>query len=188
MKKKLYSNGIFVCDFEATGDDKVDAATCQKLLEEMGIAIKLTPIQAIFRQAYSFCKVAAKLYGEMNASPTNGIFAIPFVVNATFSIELYLKTLGHIYGADLKGHNLVELLDRLPEAACASINDAAPAAASKWKIEEKIDMRACLSELQNAFVEWRYLHERENTNELNIPQMIFVSEALHVACVKSGKT
>lgn len=187
MKKKLYANGVFVCEYESTGDNLKDMELCQNILAQRGIHKEITPIQAMFRQAVSFSQVAAGLYRDINASPQNGLFAAPFVVNSVFSIELYLKTLAAIHGRKLENsHELTKLFDVLPEAAHTAMKSVEPSIREKWGVPSNADYRQCLADLNNAFVEWRYLHERDNTPEVRIAHMIFVMEVLHEACRKSG--
>lgn len=66
----------------------------------------MTMVQAMFRQDASLCRVAALLYEDLNRKPSSGFTISPFVVNLTFLIELYLKTLGQIHSVTLKGHDL----------------------------------------------------------------------------------
>ena len=186
MKKKLYLNGAFVCEYKSTGDNAKDVVLCRDILKKKGLHKEVTELQAIFRQAYSFCKVAARLYADLNSSPSHGLFMAPFIVNSTFSVELYLKTLGAISGEKFTGHELTKLFDQLPENLKTAIKSGVPAAAAKWGLPMNTNFRDCLVELNGAFVQWRYAHESPNSSELKVAPLILVMEVLHQVCRESG--
>ena len=187
--KTLYVNGIAVGEVPATGDPYKDAEVAQQFLKDKGLYKETTLIQAMFRQALSFCSTAAYLYEkDFQKTPINVLSLAPFVVNSVFSIELYLKTLAQIHNRSLTGHELLKLFNSLPPEAHRAIEAAIPRCAQKWKLEIKIDFRDYIAELNNTFVEWRYLYEVGRTNAVYITPTIFVMEALHEACRSSGKT
>jgi hypothetical protein len=179
----LYANGIIVGEVEVTGDTAKDMEAARQLLRNKGLYKETTLVQAMFHQAVSFATTAAHLHRtDLLKAPRNGFSVAPFVVNSAFSIELYLKTLGQIHNKPLKGHELVNLFESLPVEAHQSIDAVLPDCVKEWGPPETIDLRTSISELNNAFVEWRYYYERGRTKAVRIEPMIFVMKVLHEAC------
>jgi hypothetical protein len=179
----LYLNGIVVGEVEVTGDSDRDREAALQFLKDNGLHKETTPAQAMFRQALSFATTAAHLHKtDLLRAPRNGFSVAPFVVNSAFSIELYLKTLGQIHNRALKGHELLKLFDSLPTEARQRIDVVMPDCLKEWGPAGGVDLRTCISELNNAFVEWRYCYEKYRTNEIQIDRMIFVMKVLHEAC------
>lgn len=187
--KTVYLNGIAVGQVPAMGDLEKDREVAQQFLKDKGLYKETTLIQAMFRQAVSFCTTSAHLYEkDLKKVPRNGLSVAPFVVNCAFSLELYLKTLAQIHGVSLRGHKLIEIYDSLPPEAHKAIEAAIPGLTKKWKLSGNIILRDYISELNNAFVEWRYCYEVGQTNMVRIEPTIFAMEVLHDACRSSGKT
>jgi len=176
--KKLYLNGKYVCEYESTGDDNKDVS----LLKEKGLYQETTPEQAIFSQALSFATTASYLYDrDLVTVPRNGMSVAPFIVNATFALELYLKALLGSYGTVLCEHDLLKLFDALPPESHDALRQNFGKAKWQCGIADIIEFRKVLAELRNAFVEWRYLHEGRASG-ITFRPMIFVMEVLHEAC------
>jgi HEPN domain-containing protein len=184
--RELLLNGVVVGRVEATGDFEKDAAVCLQFLKDNGLYQKTDPVKTIFRQALSFAKTASHLYRKgLSSRPWNVHDVSPFVVNSAFSIELYLKTLAQYHGTLLKGHDLLKLLGSLPAAARADINAVLPACRLEFPPVGQPELRECIAELANAFVEWRYLHEMARASAINIDRAIFVMKVMHEACKKA---
>lgn len=79
---------------------------------------------------------------------------IPAVVCLAFSIELGLKALAETEGTNLYGHELAKLFQGLPRG----LRDAL------WQRTglSRQDFDDALAQATDTFVEWRYVHEREN--------------------------
>jgi len=192
MKKRLHHNGQFVSEYESTGDDLKDIQIVEKIFVERGLNLpKPTLEQASFRQAISFTKIAADVFEKYIAKePPDGSGMAPFVVNAVFSIELYMKTLAFQHAKKLHGHEITKLFKKLPAAAKDEIERqlATLSVTSRWAcgISTIDDLRKVLDELDTAFQDWRYLHERNDSNPLKITFLptIFLAEVLHEACAK----
>jgi len=195
MKKRLFANGKFVCEYDAQPTPMEEIHLCHRLLREHGIETPATTEeQAIFRQASSFSTVAAKIYASDLAGPAprDGMVAVPFVVNAVFALELYLKAVSKLHDTSLRGHDLVDLFDKLPSSATNEIAAqlASAATSSRWKcgIATLDQFRESLSEMRNAFAEWRYLHEKDpEGSSVSIPPLIFAMETLHSVCANHPK-
>ncbi len=187
--KQLYANGKFICDYEDPGDRKRELDLCSKLLREHGIHPNTSPEQALFRQAVSFSTTSAYLYQrDLTTVPANGMSAVPFVVNAVFALELYIKTLAKLHAATLRGHDLAELFDELPADAIDTLQKELTTAATSSRFACGIaDIRAlktALEGMKNAFIEWRYLHEKDPSSGIDFPPLIFAMEVFHSACQK----
>jgi hypothetical protein len=189
MKKRFHHNGKYVCDYDSTGEPLKDIPIIHRLMAEHGVATTdVSPEQMIFRQANSFIATSAYLFEkDICATPPNAMAVAPFVVNAAFALELYLKTIALQRGKKLHGHELVRLFDKLPASGKVAIERQLEIVApvSQWQCEARTlaDLRSIVLDLNNAFVEWRYLHEKMGTlRQITFRPMIFLGEVLHETC------
>ncbi len=81
------------------------------------------------------------------------ILAVPAVVNLAFSIELYLKFLLAKNGKQCRGHKLLDLFDLLDSTIQQEIIDLTD--------YDKDEFKSLLSKHTEAFVEWRYMYEKD---------------------------
>ena len=185
-RHELVFNGIVVGEIEHTGDPKTDADVAMRFLKDNGLYKEISPLKTLFRQALSFNTTAVYLNSRgMTRSPWDGYLVAPFVVNSAFSIELYLKALGQAHGETMRGHDLIELLDKLPAAAHQAIDDVLPMCIAERGPAGAVDFRTCVGELKNAFVDWRYLHEKTHTDVIHIDRVIFAMKVVDEACRKT---
>ena len=182
--KTVLLNGIAVGEVMSTGDLQRDAAATREFLKAKGLHKEVTDFQAMFNQAMAFANTSALLYErDLKRTPRKGVSIAPFVVNAAFSIELYLKALAVKHGLKPpKGHELLKLFSKLPGSALAEIEKVSPRCAANRALEGYADFKAYLEGLNEAFVEWRYCYELERTRPVHIQPTIFVMEVLHEAC------
>lgn len=181
--KTVLLNGIAVGEVVSTGDIDTDAETVRQFLKNKGLDKEVTSFQAMFNQALAFANTSAYLYErDLRRSPRKGFSAAPFVVNASFSIELYLKALAQRHGIALRGHELTKLHRSLPKKALEAIDAVTPRCAANRNLGEAPRFTDYLKELNNAFVEWRYCYELEKTGAVHIEPAIFVMEVLHESC------
>lgn len=179
--KSIKFNGVIVGKVATTGDFEQDAAAARRLLKEKGLDEEISVAQYIFNQAQSFATAAAYIYKkDLMRSPRNGSTIAPFVVNCTFSIELYLKALAQKHNVPLRGHELVKLYQALPEAALSDIQVVIPACASQRNLIAP-NIENYLNSLNNAFVEWRYAYEFEKLGVVQIEPTLFVANVLFEA-------
>lgn len=160
VKKDILLNGILVGSYEAAGDNQKDAEAAMEILNKKGLLKEVTENDAMYGQANSFAEVANSIYNNgLKKSPYKGSSTAPFVVNAAFSIELYLKTIHNAYSNKIKGHNLAILYKNIPEKGkeifISASNDVRPL----YQLEADADIHSCLESLSNAFEKWRYLYE-----------------------------
>ena len=176
-------NGIIVGEVVSTGDTERDAETVRQFLKSKGLHKEISLYQAIYNQAVAFANTSAYLYErDLRRSPRKGISAVPFVVNAAFGIELYIKALAQKHGVALRGHELVKLYEALPAPALAQIEAVTPKCAANRALGETPDFPVYLASLNSTFVDWRYSYELEKTGPVHIEPTIFVMEVLHEAC------
>ena len=105
-----------------------------------------------------------------------------------YSIEVYLKTIHQLSGKFVKGHKLRAIYDSIPIDWQSKILDVAKRFSSDFDIEDFKEFPNYITELDNAFVEWRYLYEKERTGEVNIMPTIYLMKVLHEVCRETGKT
>ena len=181
--KAILLNGIVVGEVRSTGNTDQDAEAVRAFLKEKGLHKEVTPFQAVFNQAIAFANTSAHIYEKnLRRRPRNGFSPAPFVVNAAFSIELYLKALAQKHGKALRGHELVKLHHSLPTKAHLEINQVIPKCAAHRALGEQPNFTGYLQHLNDAFVKWRYSYELERTGTVHIEPTIFVMEVLHEAC------
>lgn len=187
-EKTLYLNGKSVCTYTAPADHAAEIDLCRQLLKDRGLWNPVSAEVILFGQAVAFAN-AAHLVFEKDLSGTpvrNGHSAGSFVVNSAFATELYLKTLGLLFGRKMHGHDLSKLFRELPPNALADIGKhlARLVPQDRWssKITSMADLGAVLQRHRNTFKNWRYLHEREQAEEFNFKEAIFTLQVLHEAC------
>ena len=158
--KKILLNGIVVGEYEPTGDVEKDIETVRAYLDERGLRKEISLNDTMFAQANSFAETANLLYSrDLFNSSYKGSTVAPFIVNACFSIEIYLKAIHEAYGESAKGHDLSKLYDNLNESAKITIDSAANDVRPQYTLPMEATFESCLSELNNAFVNWRYVYE-----------------------------
>lgn len=181
--KTVLFNGIIVGEVVSTGDYVRDTETVRQFLKDKGLHKETTLFQAMFNQAVSFANTSAYLYErDLRRLPRKGVSAAPFVVNAAFSVELYLKALAKKHGVALRGHELLKLYKALPVKALSEIEEVTPRCAANRALGEPPKFPEYIKELNNAFVDWRYCYELEKTGPVHIEPTIFVMEVLHECC------
>lgn len=162
-KKDILVNGIVVGSYEATGDYSVDVKTAEKIIKEKGLYKEITDNDRMFSQANSFAGIANDIYKDsFSSSPYKVNNAAPFVVNASFSIEIYLKTIHNAYGNNIKGHHLANIYKEMPKKGKEHFDNAAHDIRPKYKLDEGDNIISCLNSVSKAFEEWRYIYEKNN--------------------------
>ncbi|NTV06155.1 MAG: hypothetical protein HGA59_06560 [Chlorobiaceae bacterium] len=186
-------DGKFVGEIPDTGDFLKNIEAFEKYEKDFGIYTESHPAQAINLQAFTFGKIAINLFDDYLCAPvTNGDdaiqycnYAIPFIVNGAFSIELYLKTLHLIFSNPQKGHKLLILFNNLPEALQITIKQSANEFMIKHKLSPEPDLLAIFEVINSAFEDWRYLHEEgkeKKTRSFPVNEIIVLLETLSRVC------
>lgn len=181
--KTVLLNGVIVGEAPVTGDYDRDIEAARQVLKDKGVYKPVSRFQAMHAQAAAFANTSAYLYErDLKRPPRKGTSAAPFVVNASFSIEVYLKALAQKHGLTLRGHELTKLYKALPKPALAEIDAVIPRCAANRALDEEPDLPQYLRELNDTFVKWRYCYEHDRAGQVRIEPIIFVMEVLHEAC------
>ncbi len=152
-------------------DDSGDPLNNQERLIALAIEKGLIEIndqaEMMKSQAASFANVAIRLYEEnirnMKRDDRSSMQKVkdvisPYAVNISFSIEMYLKCLKMKYAQHLFKHELIILYDDLPDELKPKIDEKTIEVEEEWGISERKVFREYLRYLDNAFVQWRYIH------------------------------
>lgn len=184
--KELYVNGQLVGHYEATGDLEVDTRVAKQKLNELGYSNTEYPEwMHIRQQAIYFQDTCAYLmqYEHRRKKTERPFTLIPYVVNSAFCIELYLKALSAKHGKPIKReHKLLKLYRELPESAVADIAASVDQAARESQFEESPDVVAYLTELNDAFVKWRYAFESKQLGAVRHDVLRFLRMLMFLAC------
>jgi hypothetical protein len=133
--------------------------------------------------AQCFAQTAALLYAKcLNETPRQEpLLIVPFVVNASFACELFLKALAYRGQVCLKGHQLSTLFATLPNQERERLEQAWTAVAQRVECEPGLTLASAISELSNSFVEWRYTHEKERVSTASSAAIHLLLEVLEAA-------
>ena len=162
MKKSVVFNGIIVGEYESTGNLDEELSAVRSYLKEKGLWKPVSVNDSMFGQANAFAQTANLLYRrDFSRSPYKAPSMGPLVVNAVFSIEIYLKTIHEAYGNLRRGHHLLKLYDHLKDEPKNIILSAASDVRPRYKLSDDVTILTCLKDLNHAFEKWRYLYEHE---------------------------
>lgn len=132
--------------------------------------------------AQCFAETASLLYYTTLKEPRRQpLMIVPFVVNASFACELFLKALAHRGGASLKGHNLTKLLSALPVQERQRLELAWSVIADVTDNEAAESLESVFNQLSDSFVAWRYSHEKERVSTASSPSILLLLEVLDSA-------
>lgn len=188
--KTLYLNGIVVGEIATTGNRNNDLDAARQFLRDRGLDKRPSIAKTMLGQAVSFASAANHIYKkDLAKTPVNPLGIAPFVVNAAFGTEVYLKTLHRLSGSNPgKEHKLLALFDSLPTERMNDLLNAASRHAPEYRLEKDWRFRDLLKQVSTAFVDWRYLYERERVGEVHILHTIFIMKACHEACRPATET
>ena len=145
-----------------------------------------TMTQAMLRQAVAFATASRDLFEKYLAIAAPDAKAMePFVVNAAFAIEIYLKALHAGAGTRRKEHGLLELYDALPQP----IKDAIDATAAKLRSEYEGAgaFREQLAQLDEGFRRWQEVYESGWLKPVKVHPTVFLMHVLHEVCKSPAK-
>lgn len=130
--------------------------------------------------AQCFAQTATLLYNTtLKERPRqNPLLIVPFVVNASFACELFLKALGHLGGVSLQGHSLSKLLAAIPVKERQRLDEAWTAVAYDVNSDVDENLVSVVNDLSNSFVEWRYSHEKERVSTASSSAILLLLEVL----------
>jgi hypothetical protein len=108
--RKVYQNGIEIGEILNTGNLDPDIQSAKVWLEKRGLLKEAPKAQRIYGAAGAFLDTSVQLHQQIQERHTgpawDGRQAIPFVVNAAYAIELFLKAIGEATGKLSRGHDL----------------------------------------------------------------------------------
>lgn len=186
--KSLKLNGLIVGEYLGSDDQDEDMEAARDLLRAKGLYNPPSLVRVMLGQANAFAYVANATYVELanNRGPDKPIVAAPFVVNAAFSVELYLKTL-HVVtsGSHAHQHKLLDLYDSLPDTRRTELQDQAVLVAAEHGEGPQVQLRNLLTMLNDAFVQWRYVYELPRSGTIHLQQTILVMHACRDVCARA---
>ena len=148
MKKEILLNGVAVGEYESTGEIRKDIKIVQKYLKENGLWKDVSIVDSMFGQAQSFAQTANELYvNKICKKPRQPSAFSPFVVNAAFSIEVYLKAIHMLYGQRKSGHSIKGLYESLNKEAKNVIADLIKKIEPEYKLEPTTKFESILNDL-----------------------------------------
>lgn len=173
--------GEEIGSFISTGDDAKDATIAQDILALHG-AGPATEAQAMYLQGAAFATAAQLLDVELT-SKRNAFIAAPYVVNAAFALEVYLKSLYVALGVSAPGHHdLSKLLANVPADARTAIQIQIPKYWVGEAADENYDLSAIVDSMAGAFVGWRYYYEgKGGFMSVSPPRVMYALKVLHGA-------
>jgi hypothetical protein len=185
--KTLKLQGVIVGEYLGSDDYKEDIEAAREFLQNKGLWKTPSLPQTIYGHASAFAYVANATYEELQRrTPDKPIVAAPFVVNAAFSVELFLKALHAVNGQIKKGHKLVPLFDALSGAQRADLTSAAQHfGPAHGEAAGSVDFRALLVMLNDSFRKWRYVYEEEHAGPIHFQRTILVLETCHEVCKRT---
>ncbi|WP_157498904.1 hypothetical protein [Lysobacter sp. Root604] len=178
------ANGDVIGEITSTGDPLEDAKLADELFNNLGLGTKKdSAALSIRKQARSFSKVTHHIYDTIGLLRTqSAAYLAPFVTNAAFALELYIKALAREHGTSLRGHKLADLYRGLPQAAIEEIAIAYLAVESRHDLEgAQPDIELFLTEINDAFVEWRYAYENKSGLSVKVNRIMFLLDTLDLA-------
>ena len=171
---KIIDKGKEIGKIIDSGDPLENAKRYTQFLKDENLYIELSQSKLMFKQARAFTKIARGIYSKSLRKPPFGHEACaPFVVNSAFACEMYLKTLQSIYGKAEEIHNFSSLFKHLPNKLKDKVNKLAKEKSADFKIHSKILFKDHIKTISNAFVDWRYIYEKESaTVNINVILLI----------------
>lgn len=184
--KELKLNGIVVGEYLGSDDTDEDIEAARWSLRDKGLYKPPTLVQAMRGQAEGFTATAHLAYERMRLRGTGDppTTMVPFIVNAAFAVELYLKTLLRSAGVvpPRQEHELVKLHAQLPSNEQARIEELCVHQTQDFDPGTSDTFSARLVPLNNAFVRWRYAYEYDRAGPVRPRSLILVLAACHEAC------
>ncbi|WP_152004395.1 hypothetical protein [Desulfoluna spongiiphila] len=171
-----------------TGEPETDVKLAKELLIEKGLWRDTSTTEAMFGIASSFAHTAKYIYEkDLMSLPRNARGLSPFIVNASFSAEMYLKCLLKIHDTTIQTHVLTTLFKQLPNILKNKIHKKKQELETKFDVNQNLIFRKHLEQINNAFVTWRYIYEKQG-EQIHIPTVIFVLQVLHEVTVNEFKS
>lgn len=165
-----------------------DPALMRDVLAKHGYMQDKNKSKLTFGQANCFAKTASDIYrNHLNkiVIEVEEIYIAPFIVNATFAIELFLKSIHIKYevnsSVDISSiHNLKKLFFALPGKLQKKLQESLGSCLMAMGREyDEVDLSSQFRLLANAFIDWRYMHEKEYLKAGKVGDLIPIMNALY---------
>lgn len=182
--KELKLNGVVVGKYLGSDDQDEDIELAREFLKARGLYNPPSQIMAMLGQANSFAFTTNRIYEQdlMRDQTRNPLGFAPFVVNAAFSVELYLKTLHAVAGNPVRGHKLLTLHDTLDSARQAELASDALRLAPEHGEGPQVKFRDLVTMLNNSFEQWRYFYEISRGGYIHLQQTILTVHTCRDVC------
>lgn len=126
-------------------------------------------IAAMFIQGTKFFDVFMRTYNSLAKSSISSDIAYTpaFLVNLSFSCEMYLKCLLYIYNNDFnRVHNLLQLFLQLNKNIRDEIKTSYKSEIIKLGYRHLLDFDYQLIQHQNVFIDWRYYYDSDSKHSI----------------------
>jgi hypothetical protein len=123
-----------------------------------------------FLAAYRLCDPEGHILHRPN------MMALPAIVCAAFSTEVGLKCIARSCGVVIRGHDLRDIYDKLPQHFRSQIQEGT--------CRSEVEFDKQLEKARHAFVQWRYVYESESFLLVNVG---FLGQLSAVVCSISSK-
>jgi hypothetical protein len=175
---KVISNNLEIGKILDSGDPVDNAKRYIQLLKDKNLYVEISQTKLMFKQARSFATVSRDIHrGYLVSPPFNQEVVAPFVVNAAFACEMYLKALQSLTGQIDETHSLNVLFRHLPNKMKDKINALNRQKAAQFQLESRTSFKEHLKTISNAFVDWRYIYEQEKATA-NISVILLILTVL----------
>jgi hypothetical protein len=185
--KTLKIDGSTVCEYLGSSDPEEDQQIVQQLLRRKSVQRTVSKSRAMFQHASSFARVASSIYErEIRADPARGSnVGAPFVVNATLSIEFFLKTLLVVAGDSHFDQELLSLHDSLSEDSQRELDAQAGVLAPLHGEQPSINFRDLLRPLDGVLEEWRSERGPPSVELFHFPQIVLAMQTCREVCARA---
>lgn len=130
-----------------------------------------------FHEAYKRCVKGESTHFDEYGRTVQNVVNVPAIVNGAFACELYIKSM--LPSDDSWGHNLYELFYELPD----NLQSLIKAEIECLVCHKDLTCECILNNLSEAFVFWRYIHEKPDFGKFGLndtlkvlPILLFVFE------------
>jgi len=182
-KKRVIHSGRCIGEIEDSGDPLRNAGLAKDVAIKAGVCHAEDRARVMFRHAVAFWNVAKNICEtDLPDVFTKPQVLPPFVVNAAFAVEMYLKCLHQAHDQPKRGHGLIDLFEALPPPVKERLGACATTLAGQYGVKGEQPFGSHLEHLDAAFVKWRYIYEE--MQYIEVQTVVFVAHVLHQTAVE----